>query len=138
MDLTYAQFVTAAGVLLGFQITAFTWRISREVKVSESPSPDLTWLPVADMFNLASMLTTVFAVFLLPIFNLISINSIKHAFGLALLFFIGFPFTLAGHYELYNWNTPRSMKPFPFQEKLVSVLVCLMILGYLAFWICRK
>lgn len=128
MELTYGEILAAAGVLLGFQITSFTWRISREVDVGKS---DLTWLPIADMLNLASMLVVAVGVFVLPILNVANLRFMKLALGLALLLFIGYPFALAGHYDMYNGKTVRSMKYFPFQEKVVAACILLAIVAYL-------
>ena len=128
MELTYGEILAAAGVLLGFQITSFTWRISREVDVGKS---DLTWLPIADMLNLASMLVVAVGVFVLPILNVANLRFMKFAFGLALLLFIGYPFALAGHYDMYNRKTKRSLRYFPFQEKVVAACVFLAIIAYL-------
>jgi hypothetical protein len=128
MELAYGDILTAAGVLLGFQVTAFTWRISREVGAGPT---DPTWLTVADMLNLASMLVVVIGVFVLPILNVANLNFMKHAFGFALLLFLGFPFALAGHYDMYNKNTSRSMKYFPLQEKVVFVVVLVIAVSYL-------
>jgi hypothetical protein len=128
MELTYGEILTAAGVLLGFQITSFTWRVSREVDAGKS---DLTWLPIADIFNLASMLVVVIGVFVLPILNVANLKFMKLAFGLALLLFIGYPFALAGHYDMYNKNTRRSMRYLPLQERVVTVLILLAVVAYL-------
>jgi hypothetical protein len=55
----------------------------------------------------------------------------KLAFGLALLLFIGYPFALAGHYDMYNRKSGRSMRYFPVQEKVVAACVLLAIVAYL-------
>jgi hypothetical protein len=128
MELTYGEILAAAGVLLGFQVTSFTWRISREVDVGDS---DLTWLPIADMLNLASMLVVAVGVLVLPILNVANLKFMRLAFGLALLLFIGYPFALAGHYDMYNRKTGRSMRYFPFQEKMVAACVLVSIVAYL-------
>jgi hypothetical protein len=128
MELTYGEILAAAGVLLGFQITSFTWRISREVEVGKS---DLTWLPIADILNLASMLVVAVGVFVLPILNVANLRFMGLALGLALLLFIGYPFALAGHYDMYNRKSVRSMKYFPFQEKVVAACILLAIVAYL-------
>jgi hypothetical protein len=43
MNIQLADVWTVAGVLLGFQVTSFAWRNSREVDVGKTG--DLTWLP---------------------------------------------------------------------------------------------
>jgi hypothetical protein len=83
------------------------------------------------MFNLASMLVVAIGVFVLPILNVANLRFMKFAFGLALLLFIGYPFALAGHYDMYNRKTQRSMKYFPLQEKVVAACVLLAIVAYL-------
>ena len=85
---------TAAGVLLGFQITAFAWRIERETRQK------LVWLPPADYLNLLAMLVTVLGVFVAPIFGVASVQAARVFFGLATLLFLGHAVALAAHYEL--------------------------------------
>ena len=121
----------AAGVLMGFQVTSFAWRISREVKVAEKN--DLTWLPPADLMNLASMVVAVVGVFVLPTLDLVGTNFAEHSFALALLLFVGYPFALAGHYDMYNHKTYRSYLYFPFQEKVVVAIVAILVVAYLVF-----
>jgi hypothetical protein len=128
MELTYGEILSAAGILLGFQVTAFTWPVTREVEMGKA---DLTWLPVADMLNLASMLVVVVGVFVLPILNVANLKFMGQAFGLAMLLFVGFPFALAGHYDMYNKSTMRSMKYFPKQEKIVLMIVLGIAVAYL-------
>jgi hypothetical protein len=113
---------TAAGVLLGLQGAVFAQRVHREVNVGQTG--DLTWLPPADLVNLASALTTILGVFVLPIFFADALA--KYAFALAVLLFAGHLFTLAAHYEMYNPNTARSFVYFPRQERIaVSIVVLL-------------
>ncbi len=128
MNIQLSDVWVAAGVLLGFQITSFAWRLSREVKVGESG--DLTWLPPADLLNLASMLVTAIGVFALPILGLSTPDLMKDAFGLALLLFVGYPFALAGHYELYSRGTKRSYLYFPRQERVVVAAVVILTAAF--------
>lgn len=131
MQLQLTDVWTAAGVLLGFQVTSFAWRASREVQVGETD--DITWLPPADMLNLLSMVVTVIGVFSVPIIFGTTMSFVQSAFGLALLLFVGYPFALAGHYDMYNNKTKRSYRYFPLQEKVVVLIVTIIILGYLWF-----
>jgi hypothetical protein len=109
MDLQHAW--TAAAVLLGFQLTAFTWRLNREVDVHRATRPEdppQNWLAPSDYLSLFSLLITVVAVFVLPlVFNDRPIFKEKamdywavRAFGLSLILFAGYPFALLGHYNL--------------------------------------
>ena len=128
MNIQLADIWIAAGVLLGFQVTSFAWRASREVAVGKTG--DLTWLPPADFVNLTSMIVTVVGVFVLPILSLADTNFMKYSFGLAVLLFVGYPFALAGHYDMYNNKTPRSYAYFPFQEKVVVVIIGVLTIIY--------
>lgn len=44
--LTIANIWTAAGLLLGFQVTSFLWRIAQEAAVADKNQ--VTWLPLAE------------------------------------------------------------------------------------------
>lgn len=129
MDMQFTDIWSAAGILIGFQVASFTWRVSREVEVGKTG--DLTWLPPADMLNLISMVTLMVGVFILPILNLADLNFAQHSFGLAVILFVGYPFALAGHYDLYNSKTSRSYSYFPFQEKVVVLIIIILVVGYL-------
>jgi len=118
----------AAGVLMGFQVTSFAWRVSREVEVGQEG--DLTWLPPADILNLASMVVAMLGVFVLPILELGSLGFANKSFGLAVLLYVGYPFALAGHYEMYNNKTPRSFAYFPMQERVAIGFVLIMVVTY--------
>ena len=131
MNIQVADIWIAAGVMMGFQVTSFAWRISREVSVGETR--DLTWLPPADMVNLASMVTIVIGVYLLPILNLVDTIFLKSSFGLAVLLFVGYPFALVGHYDMYNRKTERTYKYFPRQERIVIGIIAFVSIIYIVF-----
>jgi hypothetical protein len=126
MSLEPIQLWTAAGVLIGFQISSFGWRISREAEVDEAVS---TWLPPADIVNLFSMMITALGVFILPILGVISAKVSQLIFGFAMLLFVGYPFALAGHYDMYN-KGPRSFQYFPRQEKIVIAIIAVAAVAY--------
>src|SRR3990170_284359 len=90
MNIQLADIWTVTGVVMGFQVTSCAWRISREVKVGQTG--DLTWLPPADILNLASMVVAAFGVFILPLLGLVDLNYTGKLLGLALLLFVGYPF----------------------------------------------
>jgi uncharacterized membrane protein YiaA len=89
MNIELADIWTAAGVLIGFQVTSFIWRVSREVEAGQEG--DRTWLPPADILNLISMAVAMVGVFVLPILGLADQNFIRISFGLAMLLFVGYP-----------------------------------------------
>lgn len=131
MSIQLADIWVVAGMLLGFQVASFTWRISREIEVGQTG--DLTWLPPADILNLISMVVIMTGVFVFPILGFAGLNFAEHSFGLAAVIFIGYPFALAGHYEMYNNETSRSYSYFPFQEKIVVALISILAFSYIAY-----
>jgi hypothetical protein len=119
---------SGAGILVGFQVTAFTLRINREISVGGSG--DLTWLPVADSLNLLSLSITLIGVFTLPMLGVIGLHTAAKLFGLVVLLLLGYTFALAGHYEMYNRRTGRSMAYFPRQERIIVAAVAVMGVAY--------
>jgi hypothetical protein len=63
-EANYATLWSAAGILVGFQVTALTLRVKREIDVGDRL--DLTWLPPADLVNLISLATTLLGVIAAP------------------------------------------------------------------------
>jgi hypothetical protein len=120
---------TAGGILLGFQITAFSWRISEESKVAAKG--DLVWLPPADYLNLAAMIVTVIGVFVAPAFDLLSSSALRVLFGLSALLFLGHALALAGHYELFTRGKKRTFVWWSRQEKIAMSVVAIVVLAYL-------
>lgn len=129
MDLEIKELWTAGGILVGFQLTSFHFRLSRELKFRDEG--DTTWLPWADLLTLFSMLIMVSCVFLLPLLGLAKTFSIN-AFGVSLILFAAYPFALAGHYELFRKTTKgtRVGGHLPFQEKVVLAITLLLLIGY--------
>lgn len=127
MELDIRELWTAGGILIGFQLTSFHFRLARELKFRDEG--DVTWLPWADLFSLISMLIMVFCIFVFPILG-IGLGFATNAFGVSLILFSGYPFALAGHYELFTSKdkTNRKGGHFPFQEKVVLV-VTVVVLG---------
>lgn len=83
------------------------------------------------LLNLISMVTLMVGVSILPILDLADLNFAQHSFGLAVILFVGYPFALAGHYDLYNSKTSHSYSYFPFQEKVVVLIIIILVVGYL-------
>jgi hypothetical protein len=116
------------GLLLGFQVTLFKWRLEREARVGDEG--DIPWLVPADYISILGMLSFVFGVILLPASELVSIQVARWAFGLGTLLFIGQSLGLAGHYQLFNKSQQRQFVWFPLQEKVVVGLTILISLLY--------
>jgi hypothetical protein len=95
-----------------------------------SATGDLTWLPIADCINMLSLALTLIGVFVLPVLHAIGAETASKIFGLAVLLLVGYAFSLAGHYEMYNPTSARSMAYFPLQEQLVVGVVAIAAASY--------
>lgn len=129
MELDIRELWTAGGILLGFQLTSFHFRLARELKFRDEG--DTTWLPWADLLSLTSMLIMVFCIFLFPILGF-GDKFATNAFGVALILFAGYPFALAGHYELFRSTNKSTRKGghCPFEERVVLVITILLLVLY--------
>ena len=102
--------------------------MNREISVGQQG--DLTRLPVADWINLLSLSLTLIGVFVLPVLEVIGRVTASKLFGLAVLLLVGYGFAIAGHYEMFNPYTGRSMDYFPLQERVVAAVVGLAASSY--------
>jgi hypothetical protein len=121
---------TPTGLLLGFQVTLFKWRIEREAAVGDSG--DIPWLVPSDYIGIAGMLCFVLGVILLPVSGFAPAPVAQSCFGLGAVLFVGQALGLAGHYQLYNRSKERKFIWFPFQEKLVVAITLFISLAYIA------
>jgi hypothetical protein len=120
---------TPAGLLLGFQVTLFKWRLEREAKVGDKG--DVPWLVPSDYMSIVGMLSFVFGTVLLPLSGVVTVGFARSAFGLGTLLFLGQALGLAGHYQLFNRSKQREFVWFPTQEKVVVGLTTLVSLAYI-------
>lgn len=133
--MTIIDMWTPTGVILGFQMTLFSWRLSEEAKVGDKN--DIPWLTPSDYLNIFGMLILVIGVYLLPILELTSINSTKVFFGLGIFVFIGQAIGTAAHYQLFNKTKSRIFVWFPKQEKIILGIFCVLTIIYLLIAIFR-
>ena len=136
-SLSIADLWTAAGVLLGFQLAALLWRLNRELYMREKRCPERTWIPDSDIVMAASMLIIVVGVFILPILDFISVQNAARLLGLSAIFLAGYPFALAGHYNLYrDVKGPRDRRTG--QELIALIGVGAAAVFYVVVWIIRS
>ena len=76
---------TAAAVVAGFQLVAFSWRLNRELNMEMLGFR--TRLTVADILVVASFLLLVAGVFAAPVLSVLPVDTGARLFGLA---FVGF------------------------------------------------
>jgi hypothetical protein len=102
--LDFAAVWTAAGVVVAFSVTAFIFRIGREAQLR---SEGLRyWLPPADFVLLGSLVVALVGVFVLPVLGA-GLAFARYALGWAFLLLAGYPFALAGHYEILLGKVPK-------------------------------
>jgi hypothetical protein len=126
---------TPTGLLLGFQVSLFKWRLEREAAVGDKG--DVPWLVPADYVSIVGMLCFVVGVVLLPVSGLGPVSIARAAFGMGALLFVGQALGLAGHYQLYNRSNTRKFVWFPTQEKVALGITALIGLLYLAILLTR-
>jgi hypothetical protein len=128
---TQGNIWTAAGVLLGFQLTAFTWRLNRELEMGDRG--ERVWVPLADMLNLAAFVVVVGGVYVLPVLGVSDRALPRDALGLGVVMLAFYPFALLGHYELFKPpDDPDDQRPrCPGQEQIVLVVAALAVIAYL-------
>ena len=126
---------TPTGLLLGFQVTLFKWRLERESEVGDKG--DIPWLVPSDYVSIVGMLAFLCGVLLLPMSGLASTVVARTSFGLGALLFVGQVLGLAGHYQLFNQSKTRKFVWFPTQEKAVVLLTVATGLLYL-YWSLRR
>ena len=123
MEIKLSEIWMAGGFLIGLQIAAFTWRVSREIAVAEKG--DINWIPPADIMNLIAMVVAFLGVFILPIAGIKSPNIPQMALGLSLILFAGYPFALAGHYDLYT----KGLRSYAYatRQEIKAIVVTIVI-----------
>ena len=122
---------TPTGILLGFQVTLFSWRLNEEARVGDKGS--IPWLIPSDYLNLLAMLLLVAGVYLLPMSGFFTATQAGVFCGLGALLFVGYLFCLAGHYQLFNLTKKRVFLWFPIQERVAITLTLLTAATYLYF-----
>ena len=128
MEFQLSHIWTAAAVLAGFHIAAFTWRVNREIKM-ESECRD-TWVTLADGIAFASFLVVVIGVFAGPVRGAYSTETAARFLGVAFLIFAAQPVVTAGHYNLYcSWGKDQCRDRVPKQERVAFAIAVPAVIG---------
>ena len=158
-SITLAQLWTVAAVLAGFQVTAFSWRINRELYMEERDNADKgqeftsvreadgkrksepTWVTFADGFVAISFLLLIFGVFAAPLFGTTTTDLATRLFGFALVLFGSSALVLAGHYNLYcelgvkyHANGKRCRRGRVTTQEILAVVAAIILLGIYGVW----
>jgi len=102
--------ISAIGVLLGFQITAFSWRISRELSFRDKHDADelkknneemfvTNGIAPSDWLSVLSIILNVFAVLMMLLGG--DSRVALALFGAGLVLFGTYPFAILGHYQMF-------------------------------------
>ena len=121
----------AAGVVSGFQIGAFTWRINRELEMAHRG--ERVWVPVADWLNVAALVVTLLGVYAAGALGLLPVQDSALMFGWSVLLLACWPFAMLGHYDLLGRN-PRTTNRPPITGQEAGVVVGAGVLS-LMFWV---
>ena len=130
-----SQLWTPAAVLAGFQLTALTWRLNREITMERDCEP--TWATLADLFVAVSFLVIVVGVFAAPLSGTASsTNMAPKLFVVAMIIFAACPFVLAGHYNLYcSWGKSCCGRPRVTKQELAAVGVSIALGAGGVLWV---
>lgn len=101
--LTFQPVWTAAGVVSGFVVTAFIFRIKREAEMRSDGRP--YWLTAADHVLILSLVVGLVGVFVLPVLGA-DLTVARYALGWSMLLLAGYPLVAAGHYEILLGHPP--------------------------------
>lgn len=130
--MTLNELLQIAGILIGFQLTIFTFRMTRELSLDRQKR----WFPLPDFINLFSVLISVCFLFLYPLKNIdtFDIKLCQKLFGFSILLFVVYPFALIGHYDLFAKASKRitDQKYVTRQEIVVMIIGGIMSILYFA------
>lgn len=98
---------TAAGIVVAFSINIIVFRIGRESAMRSEGL--IWWLPRADFVLLGALAVVLIGVFVLPVLGA-GLSFARYALGLGFVLLAGYPFALAGHYEILRGEVPHEVK----------------------------
>lgn len=120
--MTLNELLQIAGILIGFQLTIFTFRMTRELTLDRQKR----WFPLPDFINLVSVLITVIFLFLYPLKNIqtYDIKLCHKLFGFSVLLFVIYPFALIGHYDLYTRSSKRNTdQKYVTKQEIMTLII---------------
>ena len=126
---------TVASVILGFQITAFIFRLQREttLKWEERHFPGCGYL------NLVSIALSVAEVFVMPLVWRAHPSTVKGMFTAAVSLFAFYPFAVAAHYKiLFRAKAAGNSDTFCSPLEAILSVTALLTAGTLGYWAWRS
>jgi hypothetical protein len=134
------------GILIALQIATLGWRINREIPLGDAGRR--TWFPVADCFNVISLISVVLFCVLLPLNKIYDLRLSNIALSVGFILMGMYPINLIGHYRFASRHG-RSIyendlkdiygevyKDYPYitdHERVTLSLTGVLLLVYLAY-----
>lgn len=106
MGVDFDGISTAGGIVAGFAVTAFIFRIQRESSFRSKRA--VYWLPPADLLLILALVVDLLGVFSIPLVA-DSVDIARFALGLACLMLAGYAPAMAGHYDILWGRVPKSI-----------------------------
>ena len=107
-----------AGVVAGFQVGAFRWRIERELRMEDKSKT--VWFPPTDYMLVLSFVALLVWVFILPTLGIVSVECAARGLVASMIPLGVYPFGLIGHYQLFCPRGGRINRgPFPVGERWI-------------------
>jgi hypothetical protein len=123
---------TAAGVVVGFSVTAFTFRIGREARKRDDGHA--YWLPPADFLLVVSLAVVLIGVFVLPVLGA-GLAFARYALGWAFLLLATYPLALAAHYEILLGKPPAAEQRGGWKTPQEEAVVWIAVGGSIAYFV---
>jgi CubicO group peptidase (beta-lactamase class C family) len=128
-----SSFRKIAAVAICIESAILVWRMFGTRRRSATRREAVPGLAPADKLIVVALMVAALGVYILPVMEigLSAFDTARLALGLTILLCVGYPFALAGHYELYVPRRRRSNRPLPRQEKIATAAILIIVLLYL-------
>jgi hypothetical protein len=118
---------TVASVILGFQITAFTWRMTRETGFPEAQRR----FPPCEYLNLFSLVMSALGVFVLPLLRPnLAFQAVIGVFACSMILLGIYPFAVVAHYKLLFTRRGGAVTFCSVPEGILVVISVLGVIGF--------
>lgn len=120
-----ASLLQAIGVLLGFQLTVFSWRIVRELKIRDEAKTNTlveVGITPSDWLSISAIVANVVAILALTVAG--SFSTAIALFSGGLVLFATYPFAVIGHYGMYTRRRrPRNWQPASTDAEWITIII---------------
>jgi hypothetical protein len=129
-------------LLIALQFAAFGWRINREIPMGDKGLK--TWLPIADLANILSMLSVVIICIIIPMIISVSEQITTIIIAEAFVLIVFHPINMAAHYRLFSklgrYKYEIEKKDFPYitDQEIITYIITFIIMTGLLILSIRK